>query len=397
MKEDNYIRYRKMKALGNKIRFILCSIFPIKQNRIAVCTFEGKGGFGCNPKYIVEELHNQDKEYEFIWFVNDMNKEFPEYIHKVKNTLWNRAYWLSTSKVWIDNYRNPFGTKKRKGQLYINTWHGTLCIKPIGKYRGDLLPKIAEIVSEDDSKNIDYVLSGSKWCDEHYPLGLLYGGEIIRTGSPRCDILINRGEEERKTIRDIYNIPENANILMYAPTFRGGSQSTNRSVATGEMQIDFEHLIEKLETRFGGEWYILLRLHPQLAANNEYCKVKKANEKIRDATQYRDMNELMAGIDAFITDYSSAIFEACLMKIPCFIYADDLEDYVQDRGDLFFDMYELPFPVALNSSTLMKNVENFNIKTYEKKLEAFVVEQGITEDGKASKRVVDLIKEYYDR
>lgn len=392
MKEKNYIRYRKLKALGSRMCFLAFSIFPIKKNRITVCAFEGKSGFACNPKYIVEELHKRNEDYEFIWFVNDMEKEFPAYIRKVKNNLINRAYWLSTSKVWIDNYRKPFGTRKRKGQTYINTWHGTLCIKPIGKYRGDLLPKIASIVSEDDSKNIDYVLSGSGWCDKHYPLGLLYNGNIIRTGSPRCDIIVNRGEEEKKAVRERYNIPLNAKILMYAPTFRGGSQSMNRSVATGEMQIDFNQLIASLEKRFGGEWYILLRLHPQLAAQNQYCKVNQDSKKIRDATQYRDMNELIAGVDAFVTDYSSAIFEACLMKIPCFIYADDLEDYIKERGDLFFNMYELPFPIALNNDELIRNIDSFNEDEYQHKLKGFIEEQDITEDGKASQNVAELIE-----
>ena len=106
-REKAYILFRRIKALGNRMCFYLCRIFPVKGNRISVCTFEGKGGFGCNPKYIVEELHRRDPSYEFVWFVNDMGKSFPEYIRKVPNTLWNRAYWLSTSKIWIDNYRKP--------------------------------------------------------------------------------------------------------------------------------------------------------------------------------------------------------------------------------------------------------------------------------------------------
>lgn len=96
MSEKSYIWYRKAKAFGNKLCFILCRIFPIKNNRISICIFEGRSGFGCNPRYIVEELHKRNKDYEFIWFVNDMQKSFPDYIRKVPNTLWSRAYWLST-------------------------------------------------------------------------------------------------------------------------------------------------------------------------------------------------------------------------------------------------------------------------------------------------------------
>lgn len=396
-KEQAYIRKRKRQAFINSLRYWVCRIFPIRKKQVAVCTFEGKGGFCCNPKYIVEELHKRDTEYQFVWFVNDMTKEFPTYVKKVKNTLWNRAFWLSTSKIWIDNYRTPFGTRKRKGQLYINTWHGTIAIKPIGKYRGDLFPKIACLVSEADSKQIDYVLSGSGWCDKYYKDGLVYDGEIIRTGSPRCDVLFNDREIRYRELREELNISVNGKILMYAPTFRGGSQTTNRSVGAGEMQIDFDKLIDALETRFGGEWYVLLRLHPQLAANNEYCKTNSKSERLRDVTQAPDMNELMAGIDGFITDYSSSIFEACLMKIPCFIYADDLEEYVRDRGDLFFDMNQLPFPLALNNEQLLCNVENFDNDTYQEELQQFIKEEDITEDGHASANVADLIEGFLKR
>lgn len=390
--EQAYIRKRKVQAFLNSLCFYACRIFPVKKNRISVCTFEGKGGFGCNPKYIVEELHRRNPDYEFVWFVNDMTKPFPDYVKKVPNTLWSRAYWLSTSKVWIDNYRKPYGTKKRKGQCYINTWHGTLCIKPIGKYRGDLFPKIACLVSEADSRLIDYVLSGSGWCDRHYKDGLVYDGEIIRTGSPRCDVLFNDREKRQEKIRKELDIPSEAKILMYAPTFRGGSQTTNRSVGSGEMQIDFDKLIDVLEERYGGEWYVLLRLHPQLAANNEYCKTSSKTERLRDVTQFPDMNELMVGIDAFITDYSSSIFEACLMRIPCFIYADDLEDYIKDRGDLFWDMEKLPFPLSVNNKELLENVKTFNDEDYIVKLEDFIQKEDITEDGNASKQVANFIE-----
>ena len=119
-------------AFFNSLCFYICRIFPIDNKLVSVCTFEGRGGFGCNPKYIIQELHNRKPDCKIIWFVNDMNKEFPDYIHKVPNTLWSRAYWLSRSKVWIDNYRKPYGTVKRKRQYYVNTWHANMGFKNIG-------------------------------------------------------------------------------------------------------------------------------------------------------------------------------------------------------------------------------------------------------------------------
>lgn len=359
-------------------------------------TFEGNGGYGCSPKYVAEELlrHNRKKgtEHKIVWLVNDISKEFPKEITKVKNTLWNRAYHLSTAGIWLGNTRTVYGTRKRKGQCYIQTWHATLCIKPIGKYRGNLFPKMAYIISKYDSKLIDYVLSGSEWCDHMYREGLIYDGKIIKTGTPRCDVLVNQRAKKYQQFRKEYNIPADTKILLYAPTFRGGSQSTKRTVNTEESTVDFERLVHTLEKRFGGRWFVFLRLHPQLAAKMDTLRTHQISERMIDVSQRPDMNEIIATADAFLTDYSSAIFEANMIGIPGFIYADDLEAYIADRGDLFFDMYKLPFPVALNNDELMKQIEQFDEEKYILKTEQLMKENGIFEDGKASRRVVRLIE-----
>ncbi len=105
-KERSYINKRKRQAFLNSLAFMLCRIFPVKKKLVSVCTFEGKGGFGCNPKYVVKKLHEIDKTIEFVWFVNEDvydQKQFPDYIKKVPNTVWNRAYTLTRSKASLHN------------------------------------------------------------------------------------------------------------------------------------------------------------------------------------------------------------------------------------------------------------------------------------------------------
>ena len=392
IKEKIFIGKRKWMAFCYSIVFYVCRLFPIKQNKIVFWTFEGTRGFCCNPRYIAQEILDRKQKCELVWLVENMQFEFPQGIKKVRNTLWNRAYQLSTSRIWVGNSRTIYGTKKRKGQIYIQTWHGTVCIKPIGLYRGELFPKIAKIVSKADSDLIDYVLSGSDWCDIHYPKGLLYDGKIIRTGTPRCDALVNNRDMYYQKIRAENKLPANAKILLYAPTFRGGSQSTDRFVSSKRFTIEFENLIQTLEEKFGGKWFIFLRLHPQLAMVNQADEFWGCSDRRVDVTQKQDMNELIAGADAFISDYSSAIFEAALLRIPCFIYADDLEKYVEERGKLFFEIEQLPFSAAVNNADLLENIASFRQDEYEHKLAEFMEREGIDEDGHASERVVDMIQ-----
>ncbi len=395
--ESIYIAKRKIKAFLHSLAYYMCRIFPVDRKKIVMWTFEGNGGYGCSPKYVAEEILKRNKEggtdYKIVWLVNDAEKEFPKEIEKVKSTLWSRAYHMSTAGIWISNTRTFYGTRKRKGQRYIQTWHATICIKPIGKYRGNLFPKMAYLVSAYDSEMIDCVLSGSTWCDHMYRDGLIYDGEIIKTGTPRCDVLINQRNEKYRQMREEYRLPKDAKIMLYAPTFRGGSQNKNRNVSAEEATVDFERLISSLEQRFGGKWYVFLRLHPQLAAKMEQLKTVRSqvSDRLIDVSKRPDMNEIIAGADAFLTDYSSAIFDANMIYIPGFIYADDLEDYIADRGSLMFDMYKLPFLVALNNEELIENILQFDERKYRKRTDEFMSEMGIFEDGKASERVVELI------
>ena len=94
---------------------------------------------------------------------------------------------------------------------------------------------MAYLVSKHDSDMIDYVLSNSKWYDDTLPTGMIYDGPVLRTGSPRCDILVNDREEGRRRVRERYGLAEDVKIIMYAPTFRGGSQGTDRTVETGQV------------------------------------------------------------------------------------------------------------------------------------------------------------------
>lgn len=418
MKECNYIRYRKLKAFGNRCCFWLCRIFPVKQNLISVCTFEGKGGFGCNPKYLVQELHKRHPEYAFVWFVNQASweKEFPAYIQKVPNTLWSRAYWLSTSKIWIDNYRKPYGTCKRKGQYYLNVNHYTIGIKCTGLWRGAGFSKMAYLVSRNDSDMIDDLVIDSAWCETVSPKGLVYDGSYQKTGAPRCDVLYGDRSRAKKTFRDRHNLPEDAKVLLFAPTFREGAKDGKRFVFSEIWTINFKRLIDTLEKKFGGTWYLCVRVHPQLAPTFQEYKNPDVQDRILDESQADDMYEILAGMDAYISDYSSASFEAGYAHIPVFLYADDIRKYVNDRGALMWNIatdprdcignnkavtpnfdVKLPFTLAVDNDQLEQDIMAFDREKYDKTLDEFHKQVGLVFEGNASGRLAEKIEKIIDK
>lgn len=386
-----YLWKRKIKAAIQSLPFYLWRLRPIQRKKMVFTTIEGTTGFTCNPKYIALELLRRKKGYELVWLVNDMTKSFPEGIRKVHNTLGNRARELATAAVWVDNSRKQLEVRKRKGQFYLQTWHAKLGFKPTCLDRGASFSRIAELISRHDSEMIDLVLSNSDWYDRTLPTGMIYTGPTLRSGSPRCDILINGRAQQRERIRAQYHLAPDTKILMYCPTFRGGSQSTNRTIEKGDHAPDYDRLIRTLDVRFGGSWVIFLRLHPQLTAR--HIAAHAGNKNLIDVSKADDMYELLAACDAFLTDYSSAAFDAAVMNIPIFLYCDDYNEYEGERGKLLWNLRELPFPLAEDDDELERQVEDFQQVEYLENLAKLFKECGVEESGEASKRVVDFIEQ----
>lgn len=395
-----YILYRKLKAFAGSSLYYLFRIFPVDYRKIVFTSYEGSQGYCCNPKYIAEELLKRNckrpsnMQYKLVWLVNDMRRDFPEEIIKKKNNVWNRAYQLSTAAIWVDNHRKPLETRKRKNQLYIGTWHGAIGFKPVGKLRGAAFPRIAYLVSKHDSEMVDYFLSNSQWCTDIYKEAFFYNGRVLKTGSPRCDILINKSNDVYKSIREEYKISADSKILIYAPTFRSGNQNTMKRVSGEKSSLDFEKLIEALEKRFGEEWYVFIRQHPMVREKAENSEIYACSKRIIDVTRRDDAYDLLAAADAFISDYSSMAFDAAITKIPVFIYADDIDEYVKDRGKLLWNKNELPFQVACNNAQLIQEILEFDIDKYKRELDKFFSKVGLLEDGQACKRVADLIDNF---
>ena len=108
------------------------SIMPLKENKIIFDNFAGKG-YADNPKYIANELLNRKLDLDLVWLLNDMEQILPVGIRKVKYNSIKSLYEYATAKVIVDNIRNSHLMKKRNGQIYLQTWHGSKPLKYIEK------------------------------------------------------------------------------------------------------------------------------------------------------------------------------------------------------------------------------------------------------------------------
>ena len=361
-----FILYLWYKYVGMIFR-----IFPINKRRILFQNFFGKG-YGDNPKYIADELLARKENLEMIWLVKGKYyEEIPKEIKQVKRGTLKELYYIATSRVWIDNCRKHSGIKKRKGQFYLHTWHGTVGLKKMEKDCEDILKKSYVKSAKSDSKMIDLIPSGSKLFTNILKSSFWYDGEIYECGTPRCDIFFKYKKEEK-----------DYNIVLYAPTFRDNGD-------TSVYDLDYEEIIRVLENKTNTKWKLIVRFHPNVSYLQETVKY---TDKIIDGSKFDDMNKLIVDSDILITDYSSSMFDSLLIKKCVFLYTPDLNKFLDARGS-YVDISKLPYSFSKNQEELLDNINNFSEDDYLRKVDKYIKEAGIIEDGKASMRLADRILE----
>lgn len=364
------------------IFYYLFRIFPIQKNKVVFCNYVGKG-YGCNPKYIAEEMRKQKNNWKLIWMTKDLNNIFPLGIHSVKYESIRAIYELSTAGVWIDNQRKLPYNKKRKKQFFLETWHGGGGpIKKIGADNpANFDNKPYQKTSLYMDKITDLMISNSHACTEIFHRAFLYTGEILECGYPRNDILVSGWEPYHDILCDFFHQPKTKKLALYAPTYRKGRM-------LDKYQLDGESLLKALKQKFRGDWLLLFRLHPTM--KQKECELLHS-DCILSASKYEDTQELLAGCDILISDYSSVISEFAIMKKPVFLFATDIKEYAIER-DFYMDYYTLPFPIAETNEQLINNIISFDLNNYEQKRKAYFKAIGMCESGNAAKQIVDRIQ-----
>ena len=360
-------------------------IFPIKKNQVIADNFIGKE-IGDNTGAIVNALVDMNADVKVFWVLNKniINNVDPEKYKKVNCVQFGSIkylYTLATSKIWLDNVRNPFCIKKRKKQFYIQTWHGGFGFKRMEKDCEDILEKQYIKKAKNDSKNINLLITNSKWQKKYLEECFYYDGEILVSGYPRNDILIDDSKFDKikeKVYKDL-GVSKDTKLLLYAPTFRD-----DRSTECYNM--DYERLLKVLNKKFSSKWKIIIRLHPNIADMDLFDGMKN----IINVSKYPSLNDLMIASDMLISDYSTVVFDYSYLSKPILLYASDYEKYSSERG-LLFTYDELPFPYAYDNDELEKVVLSYSTNKFITELKKFYKKNGLLEDGHASERIAKII------
>lgn len=374
---------------------LLLRLCCVKRGRV-MCVCWAGNKYNCNPKAITDTLIQSSRAKEFeVYFAFQKPCDFSDVlndgIQSVEIGSLEYFYKIATAQFVIANTRITgmlWPMPKKKGQYYVQTQHGGHGIKRVEfDVIETLSPSYVQSAMQ-DTERTDLMLSDSKYWTNIFRTAYKYKGEVLEKGLPRNDVFFcderEKTQLKEKMLKYVAEIKgtsvdifREAKFMIYTPTFRGDGRRDVYGFC-----VDL--VVESLEKRFGGSWYVLVSSHPNML---EYynCIYDFSHPRLIDVGMYPELQELLVVSDVLVTDYSSAEMDFSLTSRPVFQYCRDISDY--DRG-FYIHPSELPFPFAENTKKLCDNILNFDNKKYINDLNKFnssVI--GLAETGYASQCV----------
>ena len=357
---------------------------PIKENVVLFETFMAKN-YSDSPKYIYEALQKMAPgKYECVWAING-DHDIPYGAKCVKRFSFQYAYYLAVSKYLVFNVRQPLWYRKREGQIFLETWHGT----PLKRLVFDqeevtsASPKYKEQFYR-QRQEWDYLVSANPFSSKTFRSCFLYEGKMLEYGYPRNDILYAPDRDQRaQALKAKLGIPKEKKTILYAPTWRD-----DEHYGKGEYKFTLALDLQKMKTLLGKDYVLLLRTHHYIADKIDTTGLEGFAYNL---SSYDDISEIYLITDICITDYSSVFFDFANLKRPILFYTYDIEKYKNQLRGFYIDMHtEVPGPLLYTSEEVIDAILHIDQiqKRYAKRYEEFYDRFCCFDDGHASENIV---------
>ena len=379
------VRY-KLRGFGKKV----------DDKLIVFSSFTGEK-YADSPRAIYEYMLScgEFDDFKFVWCFTEPEKhafllDNPN-TRIVKQASKEFEIVFATAKYWVCNHRVSLHRFPRKGQVFIQTWHGT----PLKRLGFDIEKSNNENYTLDeqnkqyltDAKKFSYLLSPSAFASEKFISAFALdrlgkSNIIVEEGYPRNDALFNFTAYDVQRIKDGLKIPKDKKVILYAPTWRDNQHTANEGY-TYKTEVDFD----RLQSELGDEYVILFRAHYFISNSFDFAKYSGF---VYDVSKLDDINELYIVADMLITDYSSVFFDFAILKRPIIYYMYDFDLYKNEMRGFYIDIDELPGAIIKDEDSLINEIKAADSFEYGEKYKAFNEKFNYLDDGNASKRVVNI-------
>jgi CDP-glycerol glycerophosphotransferase len=345
-----------------------------------------RGEFATDSQLALDlALASQRPELTRYWGVADTSTMVPEGSVPllIGTSEWYDA--LGSSRFVCNNIDFGPWFRLRPHQRYLQTFHG-YPFKSMGidfwRSKGFSEEEVQREVGR-RNREWDTLLMPSEECVAYYREQYEFTGDMLVTGYPRCDALVNDDAAAvRRTVLARLGVDEGQTVVLYAPTYR---DKLNTSTFAARRFDALE--LGPLARLLGPGHTLLVRGH-----NNNQRELDRVTgmAQVVDVTDYPDINELTLASDVAVLDYSSLRFDWAITGKPMVFFVPDLEDYFALRRPLF--PYEGTAPGPWTSTTeevaaALSDVTALQLR-YAADIEQFNKRFNALHDGHATDRVL---------
>ncbi|WP_127818861.1 CDP-glycerol glycerophosphotransferase family protein [Microbacterium sp. CPCC 204701] len=337
------------------------------ENAVFFESFYGRNA-SCNPLAIDRELSQRAPGVTRYWSVVDLSVAVPDGAVAVVegSPEWWRARGAARLLVVNDWLRRRF--VRRRGQVVLQTWHGTP-LKRLALHRPGFDPRrIAAVIRESRRWNI--LLAQNPYAATI--LGKAYAfltRPIWVEGYPRNDVLTGG---DGSATREALGIRPGERVLLYAPTWRDDRDQI----------VDF---VDPVRLAAATDSVVLVRGHSRTLLPGRDAE----GPRVIDVTGYPDTSQLLLVADALITDYSSVMFDFSVTGKPMYFLVPDMDHFSGELRGFYFDLaVHAPGPVVRSEEELVRAITAPDPDAYVTKYTAWRAKFNARDDGHAAERVV---------
>ncbi|GAA2424345.1 hypothetical protein GCM10010191_40820 [Actinomadura vinacea] len=346
-------------------------------------SFRGRQ-YSDSPRAIFEELARRRPDLEYVWITKDGQFEPPAGVRSVLYGSREHFRTLAQARFLVGNDPMPEWLRKREGQFYVQTWHGTP-LKRIGydierprfKNAQDYMRRFSA-----DAAQWDVLVSPNPFSTPIMQRAFRYDGEMLESGYPRNDLLARGDLARASRVRALLGVPEGKRVVLYAPTWR------DDQAKAGGYQMELQVDLDAARAALGDDHVLLVRGHFNLGGGVEGTDGVFSI----DVSRYPEIADLYLISDVMITDYSSVMFDFAVTGRPQLFFTYDLERYRDQLRGFYFDFeIEAPGPLCRTSPELIEAIRDAEpvAAAYADRYRAFREKFCTWDDGGAAARVVD--------
>lgn len=351
-------------------------------------SFFGKS-YSDSPKYIFEYLNEKyPGKYNYMWVNAGKKLKLPYPSRQMKRFSFKYFFYMARAKYIVFNGRQPQYFIKRKGNVFLETWHGT----PLKKLVFDMedVTTASPLYKEQfyiQTRSWDYLVAPNQFSEDIFRRAFMYDGQMLETGYPRNDILYREGKEQlMREIKAELGIPDDKKVILYAPTWRD-----DEFYGHAQYKFTLKLDLEQMKRELGEEYVVILRTHYFIA---DFLDLSQYEGFAWNLSKYDDIARLYLISDILVTDYSSVFFDYANLRRPMLFFTYDLEKYRSVLRGFYMDVEEeLPGPMLFETGEVIESICRIDEvkEEYKEKYDRFCKKYCSWEDGHATEKVVNAV------